>query len=243
MKPRSLSIGFWAGAAALLLLGGAGCSFTVVRPPPLVVGSANGGEIRVVKYPAYVLVYNSDSFWDPHQIKDNLIGLTEGEIVHWLDLAIDGMTPGPRRRPLENRIEWIKNNYAQLPDCAPVRIVGGLFHALGIEKTTPIQGADIAYAPVSPLSYFVFVRVVYLTEWVHETLGEVNAAAGHLAPWPGTFIPQSATAPVNRGVDWTQKGAISLYVTIFYKVDVGLDRAIDCFQAAYGGVIGLFVRR
>jgi len=243
MKPGSLSIEFWAAAATLLLMGGAGCSFTVVRPAPLVVGSANGGEIRVVKYPAYVLVYDSDSFWDPHQIKDNLIGLTEGEIAHWLDLAIDGMTPGPRRRPLKNSIEWIKNSYAQLPDCAPVRIVGGLFYALGVEKTTPIQGAEIAYAPYDLLSYFVFVRVVYLTEWVHETLGEANAAAGHLAPWPGTFIPQTATAPVNRGVDWTQKGAISLYVTIFYKVDVGLDRAIDCFQAAYGGVIGLFVRR
>jgi hypothetical protein len=243
MNLRNLSTWTWIAAASLLLLGGAGCSFKVVRPAPLVVGSASGGVIRVVKYPAYVLVYDSDSFWDPHQIKDNLIGLTEGEIVHWLDLVVDGMTPGPKRRPLQNSIEWIKNSYAQLPDCAPVRIVGGLFYALGIEKTTLIQGADIAYAPVDPLSYFVFVRVVYLTQWVHETLGEVNTAAGHLAPWRGTFVPQSATAPVNRGVYWTQKGAISLYVTVFHKVDVGLDITIDCFQTAYGGVVGLFVRR
>ena len=243
MKHRNLSRWSWMAAATLLLLGGAGCSFTVVRPPPLVVGSASGGEIRVVKYPAYVLVYDSDSFWDPHQIKDNLIGLTEGEIVHWIDLAIDGMTHGPKHRPLQNSIEWIKNNYAQLPDCAPVRIVGGLFYAVGIEKTTLIQGGEIAYNPASLLSYFVFTRVIYLTAWVHETLGEVNTAAGHLAPWPGTFIPQSATAPVNRGVYWSQKGAISLYVTVFHKVDAGLDRTIDVFQAVYGGVVGVFVRR
>ena len=243
MNHRNLSTWSWMAAATLLLLGGAGCSFTVVRPPPLVVGSASGGEIRVVKYPAYVLVYDSDSFWDPHQIKDNLIGLTEGEIVHWIDLAIDGMTHGPKHRPLQNSIEWIKNNYAQLPDCAPVRIVGGLFYAVGIEKTTLIQGGEIAYNPASLLSYFVFTRVIYLTAWVHETLGEVNTAAGHLAPWPGTFIPQSATAPVNRGVYWSQKGAISLYVTVFHKVDAGLDRTIDVFQAVYGGVVGVFVRR
>jgi hypothetical protein len=85
--------------------------------------------------------------------------------------------------------------------------------------------------------------VIYLTEWVHETLGEVNAAAGHVAPWPGTFIPQSATAPVNHGVDWSQKGAIGLYVTVFDKVDVGLDYVIDRCQEAYGGVVYIFVSK
>ena len=243
MNPRNLSTWSWTVAATLLLLSGTGCAYKVVRPPPLVVGSAYGGELRVVKYPAYVLVHDSESFWDAHQIKDNLIGLTEGEVVHWVDLAIDGMTPGPKHRPVENSIEWIKNSYAQLPDCAPVRIVDGLFSALGIEKTTLIHGAEIAYAPADPLSYFVFTRVIYLTAWVHETLGEVNTAAGYLAPWPGTFIPQAATAPVNRGVYWAQKGSISLYIRIFHKLSVGLDNTIDCFQAAYGGVVGVFVRR
>jgi hypothetical protein len=244
MNPRNLLAWSWTVAATLLLLNGAGCAYKVVRPPPLVVGSAYGGEVRVVKYPAYVLVHDSESFWDPHQIKDNLIGLTEGEVVHWLDLAIDGMTPGPKHRPLQNGIEWIKNSYAQLPDCAPVRIVGGLFSALEIEKTTLLTGATkIVWAPTDPISYVAFLRVVYLTAWVHETLGEVNAAAGHLAPWPGTFIPQAATAPVNRGVYWAQKGTISLYIRVVHKLSVGLDNTIDCFQAAYGGVVGVFVRR
>jgi hypothetical protein len=230
--------------ATLLLLSGAGCAFKVVRPPPLVVGSAETGEVRVVKYPAYVLVHDSESFWDAHQIKDNLIGLTEGEVVHWVDVAVDGMTPGPQHRPVENSIEWIKNSYAQLPDCAPVRIVDGLFSALGIEKTTLLLGATkIAYAPTDPLSYLLFTRVIYLTDWVQETLGEANAGAGHLVPWPGPFIPRAATAPVNRGVDWAQSGAIALYVHVFHKVSVGLDYAIDGGEAAWGGVVWCFVWR
>jgi hypothetical protein len=244
MNKNSASAWLLAASAALLLLGGAGCAFKVVRPAPLVVGSAETGDIRVVKYPAYVLVHDSDSFWDAHQIKDNLIGLTEGEVVHWLDLAVDGVTPGPNHRPLENSIEWIKNSYAQLPDCAPVRIVGGLFAALEIEKTTLITGATkIAYAPADPLSYFVVTRVVYLTDWVQETLGEVNTAAGYIAPWPGSFIPRAATAPLNRGADWAQSGAIALYVQVFHKVSVGLDSALDGCEAAYGAVVWCFVWR
>lgn len=238
MNRKNLSAWFRMVASALLVLGGVGCSYQVVRPPPLVVGSAEGGEVRVVKYPAYVLVHDSESFWDAHQIKDNLIGLTEGEVVHWVDMAIDGVTPGPEHRPVENGIEWIKNSYAQLPDCAPVRVVGGLFSALGIEKTTLLLGATrIAGAPTDPISYFVVTRVIYLTDWVQETLGEVNTAAGYLAPWPGPFIPRAVTAPVNRAVDWAQNGAIMLYVYVVHKVGVGLDHALDGCEAAWGGVV------
>ena len=91
---------------ALILLGASGCAFSVVRPQPLIVGSEKAGNLRVVKYPAYVLVHDSESFWDAHQIKDNLVGLGQVEVVHSLDLAVDGITPGPRHRPLENSIEW-----------------------------------------------------------------------------------------------------------------------------------------
>jgi hypothetical protein len=130
MNHKNPSTWSWIVIATLLMLGQAGCAFKVVRPAPLVVESPETGEVRVVKYPAYVVVHDSDSFWDAHQIKDNLIGLTEAEVIHWIDVAADGITPGPDHRPLENSIEWTKNSYAQLPDCAPVRIVGGLFSAL-----------------------------------------------------------------------------------------------------------------
>lgn len=241
MIRRNLSIGSWVVIAALLLLGGAGCAFKVVRPAPLVVESPETGIVGVLKYPAYVVVHDSDSFWDGHQIKDNLIGLSEGEVIHWIDLGVDGLTPGPPHLPLENGIEWTKNTYARLPDCAPVRIVGGLFSALFAEKTTLVSGARIASAPTDPVSYFVFTRVIYLTDWVQETLGEANTGAGYLAPWQGPFIPQAATGPVNKGVDWTQSGAIALYVHVFHKVSGGLDYAIDGGEAAWGGLVGYFV--
>ena len=243
MNRRTPSSLTWLVLAPLFLLGGAGC-VSVVRPPPLVVvvGSPDTGTVRVVKYPAYILVHDSQYFWDAHQIKDNLGGLTEGEVVHWVDLAVDGMTPGPQHRYMENSIEWIKNSYAQLPDYAPVRIVGGLFSALGIEKTTLLFGATrIALDPTDPASYFVFTRAIYLTDWLQETLGEANAGAGHLAPWSGPFIPRVVTAPANRGVDWTQRGAIALYVYVFHKASVGLDYALDGCEAAWGGVVWCFV--
>ena len=241
MNNRYLTTWSWLVLPLLLLPGGTGC-VSVVRPPPLVVSSPETGVVRVVKYPVYILVHDSESFWDVHQIKDNLIGLTEGEVVHWLDLAVDGMTPGPQHRPLENSIEWTKNRYAQLPDCAPVRIVDGLFSAFGIEKTTLLTGATkIAMAPTDPISYFVFTRVVYLTDWAQETVGEVNTAAGHLVPWPGSLVPRTATAPVNRGVDWAQSGALALYVKVFHKVSVGLDSALDGCETAWGGVVWCFV--
>ena len=230
----------WLVIVPMFLLTSGGC-VTVVRPPPLVVGSGETGDVRVVNYPAYVLVHDSASFWDVHQIKDNLIGLTEVDVVHWVDLTGDNLTTGPADHPVENSIEWIKNSYAQLPDCAPVRIAGGLFSAVGIEKTTVINGVEIAMAPADPFSYFVFTRVIYLTDWVQETMGEVNSGAGHLVPWSGSSVPPAATAPVNTGVDWTQSGAIALYVYVFHKVSVGLDYALDGCETAYGSVVWCFV--
>lgn len=241
MKPGNRSTGAGLTITILLLFSGTGC-VSVVRPPPLVVGSPNAGDVRVVNYPAYVLSHDSESFWDAHQIKDNLIGITEKEIVQWVDLGMDSVTPGPPRRPMENGIEWIGNSYAQLPDCAPVRIVGGFFSAVGIEKTTLVTGATrAALAPTDPLSYFGLTRAIYLTDWAQETLGEANAAAGYLAPWPGPFVPLAATAPVNRGADWAQSGAIALYVRVFHKVSVGLDRVLDGYETAWGGLVWCFV--
>ena len=229
-------------ASASFLLGGSGC-VSVVQPPPLAVGAEGNGEARVVEYPAYIVVHDSESLWDAHQIKDNLIGLTDGEVVHWIDLGIDTVTPGPKNLPVENSVEWIKNSYAQLPDCPPVRIVDGLFSALGIERTTLINAATIAMYPTDPISYFAFTRVVYLTDWVQETLGEANAGAGHLVPWEGPFVPLAATAPENRAADWAQSGSIALYVYVFHKISIGLDSAIDGCESAWGSMAWCFVSR
>jgi len=240
MKLGNLSDWSWMALAPLLLLGGSGC-VSVVRPQQLVVGEPGDAEFRVVDYPSHVLIHDSESLWDAHQIKDNFIGLADGEVVHWLDLGVDGMTPGPNNRPVENSVEWIKNSYAQLPDCPPVRIVDGLFSALGIEKTTLVNAFWIAMYPTDPISYIAFTRVVYLTDWAQETLGEANSGAGYLVPWEGPFVPLSATAPVNQGVDWAQKGTIALYVYVFRKVNQGLDSAIDGCEAAWCGVAWCFV--
>ena len=240
MNLRNLPTWSWMAIAPLLLLGCPGC-VSVVRPPPLVVESPENNEVHVVKYPSYIIVHDSESFWDAHQVKDNLVGLADGEVMHWIDLGVDGVTPGPSNRPVENGIEWIKNNYAQLPDSAPVRIVDGLFSALGIEKTTVVNAFWIAMYPTNPVSYCAFTRVVYLTYWVQETLGEANTGAGYLAPWEGPFVPKAATEPVNKGTDWTQRGAIALYVYVFQKVNIGLDSAIDGCEYAWGGMAWCFV--
>ena len=237
MNPRSACS---AVAAALVMLACTGCAFKVIRTPPLVITSATGGE-QVVKYPAYVLVHDPQSRWDAHQIKDNIVGLFDGEVVHWLDLGLDSATPGPDRLPLQHGIEWIKNEYAQLPDCAPVRIVGGFFSAFAIEKTTLLGGVRIASAPGEPISYFLVTRVIYLTDWVQDTLGEANAGLGHLVPWEGSFFPSFVTAPINDVVDWAQSGAITGYTWVFRQINIGVDDILYGWEWVWGGVVSLFV--
>ena len=125
-----------------------------------------------------------------------------------------------------------------------MRIVGGLFSAIGIEKTTLVTGATkIAVAPTDPVSYFVFTRAVYLTDWVQETLGEANKAVGCVTPWPGPFVPLAVTAPVNHGLDKVQSGAIAGYVYVFHKISIGADSAISGCESAWGRVVWLFVWR
>ncbi len=242
MSPTNLATGGSLLVAALLIGACSGCAYNIVRPPPLVVKSPETGAERTVQYPAYVLVHDSYSFWDAHQIKDNIIGLFDGEVVHWIDLPLDAVIPGPERHPVETGIEWIKNSYAQLPDCAPVRIVDGLFSALGVEKLTVVSSARIAIAPADPLSYFLFTRVIYLTDWVQDSLGEVNSGLGYLAPWPGPFIPYVVTAPVNSGVDWAQSGALTLYIYAFRQISVGLDDTLYGGEWVWGKVVSVFVR-
>jgi hypothetical protein len=223
----------------VLFIGCAGCAYRIVRPPPLLVGPP--GQQRVVQYPAYVLVHDTQSKWDAHQIKDNIVGLLDTEIVRCLDAGLDLLIPGDDRRPLQNGIEWIKNSYATLPDIAPVRIVGGFFSAIFIEKTTIIGGIVIAGAPGDPMSWFLVTRAVYLTDWVQETLGEVNAGLGHLVPWEGSFVPAFMTAPINGAIDWAQTGVITAYTWFFRELNIGVDNLIYGGEWVWGSAVSVFV--
>ncbi len=142
---------------------------------------------------------------------------------------------------MQNGIEWIKNGYAQLPDCAPVRIVDGLFSAIAIEKTTILGGVAVGLAPTDPLSYIAFTRVIYLTDWVQETLGEVNTGLGYLVPWKGPFVPSVATAPVNDAVDWAQSGSIAGYLYVFRWINTGVVDVLYGSEWGWGEVVSLFV--
>jgi hypothetical protein len=227
--------------AALVVLGSTGCAFHVVHTPPLSARDLGTGEIRVVHYPAYVLVHDEQSDWDAHQIKNNVVGLFDGELIGWVDLVIDQGIPARDARPLQRGIEWTKNTYAQLPDIAPVRIVGGFFSALGIEKTTILGGVRIAKAPGDPISYFAFLRAIYLTDWLQDTLGEANTGLGHLVPWKGSFVPAFVTAPINDVADWAQYGAVTGYIYVFREIDIGLDNVLYAGEWLWGGLVSLFV--
>lgn len=243
MKRKTLYGSLRFGIVILYAFAATGCAFTVVRPAPLVVGSEETHDLHVIEYPRYILTHDTGSSWDAHVIKDNLFGLTEGEIIHWVDRGLDLVTPGPRNRPVETGIEWIKNGYAQLPDCAPVRIVDGLFSAIGPEKTTVLRGAEMAVSPAAATSYLGITRIIYLTDWVQETLGELNTAGGYLVPWSGPLIPYAVTKPINRCVDSAQIGAITFYIYIVNKINYGIDLTIDGCEATWGVFLGIFIRK
>jgi hypothetical protein len=214
----------------LLLL--SGCTYKVVRPQPLTIGSPETGGVRIIHYPAHIVVHDSHSAWDAHQLKDNIMGVRDLELVRVVDFGLGAVTPD--ERPTETGIEWIKNRYAQLPDCAAVRIVDGLFSALGLEKL-PIGD------PSDPLTYFAVTRVVYLTDWLQETVGEFNTLGGYVNPWSDALVPHVATQPLNTGMDWLQAGAIAGYVQIFRYLNIGADYVIDAGESAWGGVVWCFV--
>lgn len=216
----------------LLLLGGAGCAVTMVEPPPLVVEASASGNSRIVHYPPQYVAHDSESFWDLHQLKDNAVGLLEMDVVWLADLGLDSLTPGPERRPVEHQIEALKNGYARLPDCAVVRVVGDLFAALGIEKTS-LGRRDWWFLP----------RLVYLTDWGQNTLGELNTSAGHCVFLSGPLIPPAATAPANKGVDWLQSRSLGLYSYVLVKLNHGTDSAISGGESAWGNVVGIFLPR
>ncbi|KPL08921.1 hypothetical protein AMJ85_07515 [candidate division BRC1 bacterium SM23_51] len=191
-----------------------GCVCKVIPPETVTVRSAPDGELHTFEYPLMVIVHDENSVWDAHQIKNNIIGLTELEAVRILDILSDILTPGPEHRPIENAIEWIKNQYAKLPPCAPVTIVRELFWAMGFEKLSPTRGSGF------------FPRVIYLTDWLQITLGEMNRVAGYAIPGQDTLLPRTWTARPNDGVDSAQNGLMGAYIYLYQGLDWCLDKTI-----------------
>jgi hypothetical protein len=225
---------------AILALGCAGCAFKVVRTPPLFIRTSGTGAVKVVNYPARILVHDDQAFWDMHQVKNNIVGVFNTEIIHLVDVGLDAVIPGPDRSPLESGVDAIKNGWAQLPDWAPMRIIGGFFSALRIEQTTLFGGVFIP-ATGDPITIFVLTRVIYLTDWIQDTLGEVNTGLGYLVPWPGPFVPVFLTGPVNDVVDWCQTAVITGYVWVFRQINIGVDYALYGGEYAWGDFVSNFI--
>lgn len=224
--PRVHSLRCALAGALLLLL--TGCTVQIVRPDPLL--AVRDGEAVWIHYAPTAVVHDEYAFWDLHNIKNNVVGLTEFEVVRTADMLLDTLIPGPERRPVENGIEWVKNEYARLPPCAPVNIVGGLFQAIGPEKLC--YGRQEEFFP----------RFVYLSDWVQETLGECNRVAGYAAPWGDRFIPPRIADPGNRAVDWAQNGLIGAYLYVVQFISVAVDRGIDHVEAGVGAAISATLR-
>ncbi len=172
-------------------------------------------------YPQRVIVHDSQSFWDAHQIKTNIIGLGELEVVRAVDRVVDVLIPGGEARPLESSIEWTKNQYAHMPDCFPFSTVGGLFEALGIEKLSWSRGP--LFVP----------RIVYLVNWVQNTLGELNHIGGYLVPGQNRLIPAVVTRHPNAGLDWLESRTIGVFIFVGQGIDTVTDWAVDGGEAVW----------
>ena len=219
---------------ALLLLAtccATGCLTSVVRPEPLVIQDPLTGETKTVRYPLVVITHDPNSFWDWHQIKDNILGLMELEGVRIFDVCADTLLiPGEEARPLENGIEAFKNAYSRLPRIAPFNTIGEFFSALGLEKTCFNRG---------PL---FFPRIVYMTDWVQNTLGDADHIAGTIVLDRDTLFPSSITTPLGHGVNWMQKRSLgNIYVFILWTLDELADEAIDVGEAAWGKAVWCIV--
>lgn len=225
--PRPIGMAGLPLLLAAMMATGAGCAFKVIPPETVTVHRAPDGEPHTIRYPAQVIVHDDESFWDWHQIKFNLVGLTDLEAVRIVDILADILTPGPERRPAENAIEWVKNEYAKLPPYGPVKIVGELFWAIGLEKAS--YGRGIGFFP----------RIIYVTEWFQVSMDEMNSVAGFLLLNREALIPKKWTAAPNRGVDWTQSRALGLYIYLFQGLDWCTDKAIDGAEFAWQKTVWL----
>jgi len=202
-----------------------GCAFRIVPRETMEVHEASGGQPEVLRYPLKALVHDDESFWDLHQAKDNIAGLTEFEVVRMADLIADTAMPGPERRPVENSIEWFKDQWAKLPQIPPVRLVGELFWALGIEKTCYVRSESF------------FPRIIYLTEFAQQAMIESNNMLGYVILQRDGFVPSGWTDPSNRGVDWAQSRLLGLYTWLFQELDWCLDQLLYGAEMAWAEAI------
>jgi len=207
---------------ALLTILTAGCAVRIIPPYEVTVYSVGDGAPRRIVYPAEVIVHDDHAFFDLHNIKSNLFGLTDLELVRLADLAAD--FPDRDVRPFRTSIDWIRHQFARLPDCAATRIVGGFFWALGADRYS--YGRDQLFLP----------RFIYLTNWAQMSLGELNRVAGYAVPYQETLIPRAWTHPLNAAVDWGQTRAIGLYLYVLQTgneyLEWGITGIEECAKVA-----------
>ena len=215
VRPQIVLIALAIALVAVL----SGCAFRIIPPETMTVYRAPDGKPEQIHYPMQVVVHDRESFWDGHQIKDNIFGLSDLEVVRVLDMLADLPNPGPERRPIENAIEWIKNQYAQLPPWPPVNIAGGLFEALGLEKTSILTAYGRRGLSIPQL--------IYLLHWVRASMGELNRTAGYAIPGQDGWIPKKWLAAPNRAMDRTEDALIGSYIWIFQGLDWCMDVAIS----------------
>lgn len=207
-----------------------GCAYKIVRPETVTVYRAPDGKPEQIHYPMKVVIHNSGALWDPHMVKCNLIGMVEVELVRVLDAAIDILAPGPERRPIENGIEWTKNQYAKLPRCAAVNILGGFFYAMGAERLS--YSRQTVFLP----------RFVYLFHWFREIAGEMNRVAGYAVPGQDTLIPKKWVAGPNRAVDRGENAVAGAYVWFNQGWDWCLEQGIWGGEWVWGSTVWVCAR-
>lgn len=210
-------------------LSAGGCAVKLVRPRSVSSHDPNPGTIRRIHYRYAVITTHSKSFWDLQQAKDNVIGLTEFEVVRVLDLLLDASIPGPEHRPVETGIERWKDLYARTSGWLFFDVLGGLFTALAPEKAAYGRG------------YGYFPRIVYLADWLQQLFGALNRVGGYAVPGADRLVPAAATAPVNVGADWLQNGAIGAYIYVIHGLDYLASGGIELWQGGRAGVVGLLV--
>ena len=214
---------------AFIGLAAGGCGVKLIRPRSVSARDSNPGTIRRIHYRYAVITTHSKSFWDLQQVKDNVVGLTEFEVVRVLDILLDAGIPGHEHRPVETGIERWKDIYAHTSGWLFFDVLGGLFTAIAPEKAAYGRG------------YGYFPRVVYLTDWLQQFFGAFNRVGGYAVPGAERLVPGAATAPVNRGVDWLQNGAIGAYIYVIHGLDYLASGGIGLWQGGRAGVVGLLV--
>ncbi len=167
---------------------------------------------EALPYQAHIQFHSDTAFLDPHQIKDNVIGLLDFEILKTLDLpfAPVGWAAGTPVEPFEGIGRGVARLYDHPYSNAGQRVVGGFFRALNLERLS--QTPRLLIVP----------RLVYLSDWLRSCFSF------------STYVRRPLTPSLaNQGIYQVEKGALWLNEYVAEKLD---DLATDVlFDLEDGG--------